>query len=121
MVSQYTNNRYESRSPHTRQSLIHERSFTKMKRKSFTARQKADRDMFLSMRELSEVTGFGENKLNELKRRSGFPLFEGKTTLSKFREWAFANSTPVEGIAPNSQTASNLPHSASGKSYALFH
>jgi hypothetical protein len=86
----------------------------------FTAKQKADMDMFLSMRELSEVTGFGENKLNELKRKSGFPLFEGKTTLSKFREWAFANSTSAAETVPGSRTASNRPHSIAGKSYELF-
>ena len=89
-------------------------------KKRFTAKQKADKDMFLSMRELSEVTGFGENKLNELKRKSGFPLFEGKTTLSKFREWAFANATSAAETVPGSQTASNRPHSIAGKSYELF-
>ena len=30
--------------------------------------------MFPSMRELSEVTGFGENKLNELKKKEWFSL-----------------------------------------------
>jgi hypothetical protein len=77
-------------------------------------------DMFLSMRELSEVTGFGENKLNELKRKSGFPLFEGKTTLSKFREWAFANSTSAAETVPGSQMASDHRRSIAGKSYELF-
>jgi hypothetical protein len=43
-------------------------------KKRFTAKQKADMDMFLSMRELSEVTGFGENKLNELKKKEWFSL-----------------------------------------------
>jgi hypothetical protein len=89
-------------------------------KKRFTAKQKADMDMFLSMRELSEVTGFGENKLNELKRKSGFPLFEGKTTLFKFREWAFASATPAAGTVPHSHTALSRPHSAASKSYEPF-
>ncbi len=46
------------------------------------------------MRELSQVTGFGENKLNLLKGRPGFPLFENKTTLARFRRWAFQNAQP---------------------------
>ena len=89
-------------------------------KKRFTAKQKADMDMFLSMRELSEVTAFGENKLNELKRKSGFPLFEGKTTLSKFREWAFANTTSAAETAPRSHMALNRPHSGASKSYEPF-
>jgi hypothetical protein len=89
-------------------------------KKRFTAKQKADMDMFLSIRELAEVTGFGENKLNELKKRGGFPLFEGKTTLSKFREWAFANTTSAAETVPGSQTVSDRPRSIAGKSYALF-
>ena len=86
----------------------------------FNAKQKADMDMFLSVRELSEVSGFGENKLNMLKKKSGFPLFEGKTTLSKFREWAFANATSAEDTAPCSRMALNRPHSVASKSYEPF-
>jgi hypothetical protein len=66
-----------------------------MSSKRLTAHEKARLGKFLSMRELSEVSGFGENKINELKRRPGFPLFEGKTTLAQFRRWAFANANPA--------------------------
>ena len=66
-----------------------------MSSKRLTAHEKARLGLFLSMRELSEVTGFGENKINELKRKPGFPLFEGKTTLARFRRWAFANARPA--------------------------
>jgi hypothetical protein len=90
------------------------------RRKSLTARQKADRDMFLSMRELSELTGFGENKLNAMKHRPRFPLFENKTTLAKFQEWAFSNASPAEDTAPCSQTVSHPPHSAANRSYEPF-
>jgi hypothetical protein len=91
-----------------------------MKKKRLTAKQKAAMDMFLSMRELAAVTGFGENKLNMLKKKSGFPLFEGKTTLTKFREWAFANTTSAEETVPCSHTALNRPHSVASKSYEPF-
>jgi hypothetical protein len=91
-----------------------------MCKKRLNAKQKAAMDMFLSMRELATVTGFGENKLNALKKKSGFPLFEGKTTLSKFREWAFANANSAEETAPCSRMASNRPHSAASKSYEPF-
>jgi hypothetical protein len=97
-----------------------QRKRSHLQRKHLTAKQKADLDMFLSMRELSEVTGFGENKLNELKRRSGFPLFEGKTTLVKFREWAFANATSAAETVPCSHTALSRPHSGVSKFYEPF-
>jgi hypothetical protein len=91
-----------------------------MKRKRFTAKQKADMDMFLSMREISEVTGFGENRLNEIKKRPGFPLFAGKTTLAKFREWAFAHSSPAKEIAHCSQKPLQSPHPTAGRCYEPF-
>jgi hypothetical protein len=90
------------------------------RRKSLTARQKADQGMFLSMRELSELTGFGENKLNAMKRRSGFPLFENKTTLAKFQEWAFSNASRAEDTGPCSQTVLHQPHSGGNTSYERF-
>jgi len=81
--------------------------------KRMTARQKADLGMFLSMRELSEVTSYGEKKLNAVKHRSGFPLFENKTTLAKFQEWAFSHSAAAAAVA------SVAPDAPSPKSAAL--
>jgi hypothetical protein len=85
-----------------------------------TAQQRADRGMFLSIRELAEVTGFGENKLHQLKKQSGFPLFEGKTTLSKFQEWAFMRARPAAEILPDSHTSEHPPHSGGNKSCEPF-
>lgn len=97
-----------------------QRNKLRLRRKKLTPREKADLDMFLSMRELSVVTGFGENRLNELKMTSGFPLVFGKTTLSKFREWAFAQTTQAAQTLPDSHTAEHPPRSNAGRSYAPF-
>jgi hypothetical protein len=80
-----------------------------MKSKRLSAHEKAQMGMFLSMRELSAVTGFGENTLNRLKHQQGFPLFQGKTTLARFQCWAFAQAGPAAVPAPQP----NRPLSAS--------
>lgn len=85
-----------------------------------TARQKADLGMYLSMRELAEVTGFSEHKMNAFKKMDGFPLFEKKATLQDFNPWAASNFRPAAEIEPCSQMASNLPHLGACKSYELF-
>jgi hypothetical protein len=85
-----------------------------------TAMQKAERGMFLSISELSRLTGFGENKLNAMKHRPGFPLFENKTTLAKFQEWAFSKASPAEDTAPCSQTVLHPLRSAANKSCEPF-
>jgi hypothetical protein len=77
--------------------------------------------MYLSMRELSEVTGFSENKLNFLKTQPDFPLFEKKVTLQDFKKWVAVNSKPAAGTVLYSQSASNHLSSNGHKSYELFH
>jgi hypothetical protein len=72
------------------------------------------------MRELSEVTGFCEHKLNTLKGESGFPLCEKKTTLRAFQKWAFNRSNSAEGISQDSHTFSHHSHSSASKSYERF-
>ncbi len=82
--------------------------------------EKAQKGMFLSMRELAEVTGFGENRMNEFKKRPGFPLFEGRTTLAKFQEWAFSHITSAEDTSPDSPTAARPPRPDGGRSCEPF-
>lgn len=77
--------------------------------------EKVEKGMFLSMRELAEVTGFGENRVNQFKKRPGFPLFEGRTTLVKFQEWAFSHVTSAAGTSPGLPRAVHPPRPAGDK------
>ncbi len=89
-------------------------------RQRLSAWQKAERGMFLSMAELSIVTGFGENKVNEFKKRPGFPWFEGRTTLAKFQEWAFSQVSAVGETSPGSPKLARPPRPAEDRSCEPF-
>ena len=52
-----------------------------------SAEEKAKRGMFLSLRELSQVTGFANNKMCRISKEAGFPLFEGRVRFVDFELW----------------------------------
>jgi len=76
---------------------------------------KAKRGMFLSLRELSQVTGISINRLCCIAKRQGFPLFEKKITLPDFQIWYRREIGLVQEIQSPSQDGEYLQPVAVGR------
>ena len=50
-------------------------------------KEKAAAGMFMTLRELAEVTGFPENRMGLISKQPGFPLFERKVRHADFEAW----------------------------------
>jgi hypothetical protein len=77
------------------------------------AEEKAKRGMFLSLRELSDVTGIADNKMCRISKESGFPLFEGRVRFVDFEIWyrkKIGFSVDASPLEESTFAMENVPH-----------
>lgn len=83
----------------------------------FSPADKAKTGMFMSLRELAQVVGLTKEKMCEIAKRSGFPLFEGKVRFDSFNRWyeaqlpavAEASLSPQLPVAPRPSDSADTP------------
>jgi hypothetical protein len=63
-------------------------------RKRLSPADKAKQGMFMSLRELAVITGFGHHHMCAIAKKPEFPLFEGRVRYSEFLKWYQAQVLP---------------------------